>query len=162
MKTTTKQAKRYVMRMKSGYAYASLQTLENVVVSESDCKQARYCGQHWEPSVDSKPFCKFRIGKRVFFQLAQYCELTDIRDFSAADIVDGQFPRIYCDRSELVSAPLWYHLQGLQQTSSGYGAKLVTSLKICFEGRLYRVYCTCYGNNGSSWFMVKGRKIYVD
>jgi len=158
---TTTTSKRYVMQPSPGYAYSSLKSSGNVILSDADCKQAVYCGQVIESTADSKPFCKFRVGKQYRYQLAQYCELTPIRDFREADIVDGQFPRIYCDRSELLDAPLWHHLRGLSQSASGYGAKLVNSCKICFEGRFYRVYVTCYSNSSSSWFKVRGRTIYV-
>lgn len=62
---------------------------------------------------------------------------------------------------ELVRDELPWQKRGLQQTASGYGAKLTSSFKISFEGKLYRLYHTCYGNASSCWFTVKGRKIYV-
>lgn len=64
--------------------------------------------------------------------------------------------------TDLISAPLWYHQRGLSQTSSGYGAKLTTSRKILFNGKQYRIYCSCYGNSGSAWFKAKGRQIFVN
>lgn len=82
-----------------------------------------------------------------------------MRNFTEKDI---KVARIYTDRSELVYAPLDWQLRGLQQTASGYGAKLTTSLKIMFEGKLRRLYSTCYGNSGSVWFKTKGHTIYVD
>lgn len=84
--------------------------------------------------------------------------------FTDADVSnsDSDYPRIYAERSELVEEPLSWQKQGLQQTASGYGAKLTSSLKINFNGKLYRLYVTIYSNNGSTWFTVKGRRIYVD
>ena len=69
---------------------------------------------------------------------------------------------LYADRSELVIDQLPWQKGGLQQTSTGYGRKLTTSLKINFNDKLYRIYCTCYSNNGSTWFTVKGHKIFVN
>jgi hypothetical protein len=57
--------------------------------------------------------------------------------------------------------PLPWQEQGLQETASGYGAKLTTVWKARFDGRLYRVYCTIYSNNGTCWFVSKGRKYIV-
>lgn len=68
---------------------------------------------------------------------------------------------IYADRDELLYAPLDWQKWGLQQTASGYGAKLTSPYKINFEGRLYRLYTTCYSNTGTTWFKVKGQRIVV-
>lgn len=76
--------------------------------------------------------------------------------------VNGQFPRIYTDKSELVyDAPQWMR-RGLQETASGYGKRLNSGLKINFNSRLYRIYVTIFSNAGSSWFVSRGKKIYVD
>lgn len=87
-----------------------------------------------------------------------------MKKFTAADVQDlaSEFPRIYLDSSELVDAPLWWHLEGLSQTASGYGRKLTTSHKIHYEGKLYRIYATCFSNAASHWFTVKGKRIYVN
>jgi len=74
----------------------------------------------------------------------------------------GQFPRINCETSELVMSLLPWQKRGLQQTSTGYGAKLTSSFKINFNGKLRRLYHTCYGNASSCWFVTKGRKIFVN
>ncbi len=79
--------------------------------------------------------------------------------FTDADVTESN--HIYADRTELVDAPLWWHLRGLSQTASGYGRKLTTPHKINFNGKLYRIYCTCFSNAGSCWFTVKGRKLFV-
>jgi hypothetical protein len=82
-----------------------------------------------------------------------------VKSFTDADVND--FGRIYADRSELVvDEPDWMK-RGLQQTATGYGGKLNTGLKISYNGRIYRLYCTCYSNNGVVWFKVKGRRIVV-
>lgn len=87
-----------------------------------------------------------------------------MKQFSQADVanLDSMFPRIYVDRSELVYDPPAWMKAGRLQTASGYGSRLNSGLKIHFEGKLRRIYVTCYGTAGSSWFIVKGRKIYVE
>jgi len=82
-----------------------------------------------------------------------------MKNFTRSDVTDTN--RIYCDKSELIDAPLWWQLQGLQKTASGYGAKIETTYKINFEGKKHRIYCTVYGNVGSCWFMTRGERIYV-
>lgn len=87
-----------------------------------------------------------------------------MKEFTEADVTnpDSQFPRIYCDKSDLVYDPPEWMKRGLQQTASGYGKKLNSGLKIHYNGKLYRIYTTIFSNAGSSWFISKGRKIYVD
>lgn len=81
------------------------------------------------------------------------------KSFTTADIVNG---RIYIEGDfELVFAPLPWQERGLVQTRSGYGSKLTTQRKINFNGKLYRIYATCYSNVASNWFTVKGQKIFV-
>lgn len=63
--------------------------------------------------------------------------------------------------TDFLHAPLPWQKRGLSQTRSGYGAKLTSEYKICFEGKLYRIYHTCYGNASSSWFRQGKRKIFV-
>ena len=88
-----------------------------------------------------------------------------MREFTQADVntlSDGSYPRIYADRADLISAPLPWQTARIQETRTGYGARLNSGLKIWFEGRAYRLYVTIYGNSGSTWFTVRGKKIYVD
>lgn len=88
-----------------------------------------------------------------------------MKTFSSSDIhnPDSDFPRIYLGEyhKELAHCPLAWQKMGLQQTASGYGAKLVSAYKISFNGKLYRVYHTCYGNASSAWFTVKGKRVYL-
>lgn len=81
--------------------------------------------------------------------------MKEFTEFTEADVVKtGEFERIYADRSELVyDPPEW--------TASGYGKRLYSGLKISFNGKLYRIYVTIFSNAGTSWFMVKGRRIIV-
>lgn len=57
---------------------------------------------------------------------------------------------------------LAWQKRGLQQTSTGYGSKLTSRYMINFEGKLRRIYQTCYSNVASSWFTYQGKRIYVD
>lgn len=85
-----------------------------------------------------------------------------MKEFTEKDVCrDTQFPRIYCDSSELIDAPMWFHKLGLSETASGYGRKLNSGRKICFNGREYRIYTTIFSNAGTSWFKCKGETIYV-
>jgi hypothetical protein len=86
-----------------------------------------------------------------------------MRAFTQVDVngADSAYPSIYADRSELIDAPTPWQKRGLQETASGYGARLTSGYKIRFCGRDYRIYVTCYGNSGSLWFTVKGQRIYV-
>jgi len=61
----------------------------------------------------------------------------------------------------LENKPLWWHLQGLSQTASGYGKKITTHWMVQYMGKLRRVYCTIFSNAGTCWITVKGKKIVV-
>ena len=63
----------------------------------------------------------------------------------------------------IIEKPLWWHQQGLQQTSSGYGAKLISRCCVTIDGetRLRRVYTTIWGNAGTSWFIYHGFKVTI-
>ena len=58
--------------------------------------------------------------------------------------------------------PLEWHLKGLQQTATGYGKKLTTPYKAEYNGKLYRVYCCCFSNNGTLYIQSKGNDITVE
>ena len=84
--------------------------------------------------------------------------------FTDADVISSAFRdgtpyhRISCDSSELVDDSVY----AVKQTGDGYGRKLNTGRKINFNGKLYRLYATCFSNAASVWFVAKGRKIFVD
>ena len=73
--------------------------------------------------------------------------------------IDGT---IYINREDLIEKPLWYHKKNIMQTPTGYGNKLTMSYKVPYNGRKYRVYCTCYSNIGTCYIISKGEKIFVD
>ena len=77
-------------------------------------------------------------------------------DLSPTGLENWKFRLPYSVTNEdLVDSPLWWHLEGLSQTASGYGNRLTTSSKVSFEGKLYRVYCTLWSNSGTCWFQTK-------
>lgn len=88
-----------------------------------------------------------------------------MKQFTSADIRPGYSnpDTLYLDvnREDLFPAPLDWQKRGLQETASGYGAKLTTVHMLCLDGRMYRVYCTCYSNNGTCYITRKGQKIIV-
>jgi len=63
---------------------------------------------------------------------------------------------------DLKSDPLDWQKRGLQETASGYGARLRSTYKIHFEGKLRRIYHTCYGNASSAWIKVRGVKVFIN
>lgn len=82
--------------------------------------------------------------------------------FSNSDVIfSGKYPSIYVEVEDLIHDPLPWQVRGLQQTASGYGAKLTTPHKINFCGKFYRLYCTIYSNIGLIWFTSKGQKFIV-
>lgn len=54
-------------------------------------------------------------------------------------------------------APLWYHLQGLMQTSTGYGRKLNTGYKVAYKGKMRRIYACQISNAGTAYIVIKGQ-----
>ena len=90
-----------------------------------------------------------------------------MKHFTDADVVEhgriAKAGRLTLDRypEDLCARPLPWQRRGLQQTASGYGAKLTSQYKLSFNGKLYRIYHSCYGNASSAWFVAKGRKIFV-
>lgn len=58
--------------------------------------------------------------------------------------------------------PLDWQKMGLQQTRSGYGAKLTSSrIAILPDGKRRRVYVTCYSNAGTAWIIVNKKKLII-
>ena len=62
-------------------------------------------------------------------------------------------------REDLVYDPPEWMKAGLMESATGYGRRLNTGLKINWNGKLFRVYCTIFSNVGTCWFKTKGRKI---
>lgn len=63
---------------------------------------------------------------------------------------------------EILDRPLWWHLEGLQETASGYGSRLRSPYCIRLpDGRVRRVYVTIWGNAGTCWVILNGRRFVV-
>ena len=64
---------------------------------------------------------------------------------------------------ELIERPLWHHKLGLSQTASGYGSKLTSSrcAKLT-DGRIRRVYITCFSNAGTAWIVLDGNRRIIE
>ena len=85
-----------------------------------------------------------------------------MKHYTNEDVLHGnEISAISVNFNELSDCPLWHHKKGISQTVSGYGARLTTRYKIHFEGKLRRIYATCYSNNASTWFTYEGKKIHV-
>jgi hypothetical protein len=66
------------------------------------------------------------------------------------------------DPYEIIDKPLSWQTKGLQQTATGYGSKLTSTRCVKFpDGKTRRIYITCYGNAGSAWITVNGKKVYL-
>lgn len=74
----------------------------------------------------------------------------------------NNLPMITIKADDVIYAPLWFHLQGLSQTASGYGSKLATEYKLKHNGRLYRVYCAIYSNIGRLYIVSNGIELTVN
>jgi hypothetical protein len=68
----------------------------------------------------------------------------------------------YIENTRLIDAPLEWQVKGLCETATGYGSKLTTRYKIEHNGKLYRVYASCYGNCSSLYIMEHGKRIYLN
>ena len=62
-----------------------------------------------------------------------------------------------------IDKPLWWHTRGLSQTASGYGGKLTSARCVVLpDGRVRRVYVTCFSNSGTAWIVLDGCRRIVD
>jgi len=64
-------------------------------------------------------------------------------------------------KADMITKLLPFQQQCLRETSSGYGAKLRTTQMLKIGNRLHRVYCAYYGNSGSCYIILDGRKLYI-
>lgn len=63
---------------------------------------------------------------------------------------------------ELIERLLPWQKLGLQETASGYGRKLTSTRCVKLpDGRVRRVYVTCYSNVGSAWIILDGQRRYL-
>ena len=64
----------------------------------------------------------------------------------------------------LVNRPLWYHIEGLTQTASGYGRKLTSRYCILLPGekKPRRLYIVQFSNTGTHYIVRNGKPEYPD
>lgn len=159
-----------VKLMANGYAFASSRKTglsresETVMIVDSEAKRAVFQG--YEYDRNGELYCRFKIGRRYYWQLASGLPDTEQTCFTQSDVMShGCIPNagsIVCEKSELLYNPTRWQKLGLRQTSSGYGKKLNSGLSIFFVGKWRRIYVTCWSNAGSYWFMASGKKIFVN
>lgn len=161
--------KRKVKLMSDGYAYASSRKTglhrqaETVIVVSSEAKLAIFQG--YEYDRDGLLYCRFKIDRRYYWQLASGLSDTSQTCFTQYDVMPhGAIAGavcISCDKSELLHNPTKWQKLGLCETVSGYGMKLNSGLSIFFVGKWRRIYVTQISNSGSCWFIANGRRIFI-
>ena len=72
------------------------------------------------------------------------------------------YAKVRFNKTDLIDAPMWFHKRHLSQTASGYGRKLATPHKVKHNGRMKRVYCCIFSNNGSLFIMSHNKQINID
>jgi len=147
--------------MASGYAYSSVKTLENVMVTQSEVSESKFLGF---TMVDGIRMARYRIGKKTYWQVPNYNRGATLAMFDESDVEpsDSWGGRINCSREQLIDNPPDWLRRGRQQTPSGYGRKLNSGRSIHFNGRLHRIYVICFSNSGTAYIISKGRKIIID
>ena len=61
----------------------------------------------------------------------------------------------------IIERPLQHHKLGLSYTATGYGSKLPTRFMLRYNGRLYRVYSSCFSNVSREYIVVNGQQYGV-
>jgi hypothetical protein len=62
----------------------------------------------------------------------------------------------------LINKPLYFHIQNLSQTVSGYGKNLKTTWMMKYKKRLHRIYYCCFSNIGTYYIKSGGKEIVVE
>jgi hypothetical protein len=65
------------------------------------------------------------------------------------------------NKSTLINKPLWWYLQGLSYTASGYGKKIPTTKMLKINNKFYRIYCMIYSNAGSCYIIKNKKKLFL-
>lgn len=75
---------------------------------------------------------------------------------------DGSIHSLWTREVEARDVPLWWQLQGLSFTASGYGSRIPSRTMVRFNGRWRRVYVRIYSNAGTAFIDApKGERITV-
>ena len=64
---------------------------------------------------------------------------------------DGTFDSFCTVSVPCIDKPLWWQLQRLSYTSTGYGSRIPTQYMVKFNDRWHRVYCRIYSNIGTCY-----------
>jgi hypothetical protein len=51
--------------------------------------------------------------------------------------------------------------RNLSYTRTGYGSKIPSPYKVFYKGVWRRIYCTVYGNSGTSWIVCGRQRVVV-
>jgi hypothetical protein len=62
---------------------------------------------------------------------------------------------------EVKSKPLWWQLNNISFTASGYGSRIPTTFMVKVDGRWRRVYCAIFSNVGTLFIGKGDNKITV-
>lgn len=62
---------------------------------------------------------------------------------------------------EAIYEPTEWQRNGLQQTASGYGSKLVTPYKVNYQGRNRRIYAKCFSNVATLFITLNGQSVTI-
>jgi hypothetical protein len=85
------------------------------------------------------------------------------KNFTVQDLKitsDSSYKVLYANQTDLEECLLPWQKLGLSYTATG--SKIPHSYRIKFEGKMYRLYVTCYSNAASVWFAPKRfGKIFV-
>ena len=75
--------------------------------------------------------------------------------------IKGNYPNYNNISLETFYKPLWWQLQNLSYTASGYGKKIPTVYMVKHNSILKRVYCCIFSNVGSLYIISKGHDIFL-
>lgn len=66
------------------------------------------------------------------------------------------------DDVEVLDKPLWWQVQGLGFTRSGYGKRIPTRFMVQYKGKWRRVYCCIYSNAGTCYIGKREENLIVN
>ena len=62
---------------------------------------------------------------------------------------------------ETIERPLWWQVQGLSYTASGYGKRIPTRHMVRYHGKWRRVYCAIFSNARTCYIGKLSDKLYI-
>lgn len=85
-------------------------------------------------------------------------EITE-HPYTLSDGYKGTLYYTQIEEHQIEDHPLQWQLAGKSYTASGYGGKIPTTKMIRINKRLYRIYVMIYGNSGTAYILIKGKKV---